>query len=48
MVNQGPRQSNDEMPGKRVGGMRRLKVTLVALGERQGVSTSTIMVIRKD
>ena len=48
MVNQGPRQSNDEMFGKRVCGMRRLKAILVALGGRQSVSTSTIMVRRKD
>ena len=46
MVNQGPRQSDDQMSGKRVSGMRRLKRTLVALSDRQ--SASTIMVICKD
>ena len=46
MVNQGPRQSDDQMSGKRVSGMRRLKRTLVALSDRQ--SASTIMVVCKD
>ena len=46
MVNQGPSQSDDQMSGKRVSGMRRLKIILVALSERQ--SASTIMVISKD
>ena len=46
MVNQGPRQSDDQMSGKRVLGMRCLERTLVALSDRQ--SASTIMVIYKD
>ena len=46
VVNQGSRQSDDQMSGKRVSGMRRLKRTLVALSDRQ--SASTIMVVCKD
>ena len=46
VVNQGPRQSDDQMSGKIVSGMRRLKTTLVALSDRQ--STDTIVVIPKD
>ena len=46
MVNQGSRQSDDQMSGKRVSGMRCLKRTLVAPSDRQ--SASTIMVICKD
>ena len=46
MVNQGPRQSDDQMSGKRVSGMRYLKTPLVALSDRQ--STNTTMVIPRD
>ena len=46
VVNQGPRQSDDQMSGKRVSGMRHLKTALVALSDRQ--STNTIMVISRD
>ena len=48
VVNQGPRQSDDQMSGKGASGMRRLKTTLVALSDRQSTDTSTIMVIPKD
>ena len=40
MVNQGPRQSDDQMSGKRVSGMRHLKTALVALSDRQ----STVLI----
>ena len=46
VVNQGPRQSDDQMSGKRVLGMRCLKRTLAAASDRQ--NASTIMVICKD
>ena len=35
VVNQGPRQSDDQMSGKRVRGIRCLKTTLVARSDRQ-------------
>ena len=46
VVNQGPRQSDDQMSGKRVSCMRHLKTPLVALSDRQ--STNAIMVIPRD
>ena len=46
VANQGPKQSDDQMSGKRVSGMRHLKTALVALSDRQ--STNTIMVISRD
>ena len=46
VVNQGPRQLDDQMSGKRVSGMRCLKTILVALSDRQ--STNTIIVIPRD
>ena len=41
VVNQGPRQSDDQMSGKRVSGIRCLKTTLVAWSDRQCANTIT-------
>ena len=46
MVNQGPSQSDDQLSGKRVSGMRRLERTLVVLSDRQ--CANTIIVMPKD
>jgi len=42
VVNQGPRQPDDQMSGKRVRGIRCLKTTLVARSDRQCANTCIV------